>query len=94
MKYESIADAVDISINAAIKANRINEVDHAAPIQALRALARRADVASEKDNVTFPTMLKYMDSLGLLPDEVIRATTPSGKSSSMTRMRGKFSKGA
>lgn len=87
-------EAVETSIQAAIKAGKINETDHAAPMQALRELAKRSMVASEKDNVTFPTMLKYMDSLGLLPDEVVKATTNDGKTSSMARMRGKFAKQA
>ena len=83
-------EAVETSIQAAIRAGRISETDHAAPIQALRELAKRAMVASEKDNVTYPTMLKYMDSLGLLPDEVVKATASDGRSSSMSRMRGKL----
>lgn len=88
----TLDEAVDMSIDAAIKAGKINATDHAAPIQALRDLAKRAMVASEKDNVTYPTMLKYMDSLGLLPDEVVKTTASDGKSASMTRMRGKFGK--
>ena len=88
----TMTEAVNTSIDAAIKAGRISEVDHAAPIQALRELAARAEVASERDNVTYPTMLKYMDSLGLLPDEVVKAKAPDGKQSSMARMRGKFAK--
>lgn len=85
-------DAVEMSIEEAIKAGKISETEHAAPIQALRELAKRSMVASEKDNVTFPTMLKYMDALGLLPDEVVKAKTSDGKQTSMTRMRGKFGK--
>ena len=88
----TIEEAVNMSIDAAIKAGKIKRVEHAAPIQALKALARRADVASEKDNVTFPTMLKYMDSLGLLPDEVVTARDSEGKTSSMAKMRGKFAR--
>lgn len=88
----TMEEAVEISIKAAIKAGKISEVDHAAPMQALRELAKRSMVASEKDNVTFPTMLKYMDSLGLLPEEVVKATKPDGTTSNLTRMRGKFAK--
>ena len=88
----TMEEAVNMSIEAAIKADKIDEVAHAAPIQALRELAKRAEIASEKDNVTYPTMLKYMDALGLLPDEVVKAATNTGKSASMAKMRGKFAR--
>lgn len=88
----TMTEAVNTSIDAAIMSGKIDQTVHAAPIQALRELAARAEVASERDNVTYPTMLKYMTALGLLPDEVVTAKTPDGKQSSMVRMRGKFAK--
>ena len=88
----TMEESVNVSIEAALASGRIDGTVHAAPIQALRELAKRADVASERDNVTFPTMLKYMAALGILPevDEAASAKPKAGGSSSLHRMRGKF----
>jgi len=84
-----MAEAVEQSIRAAIVAGTVDERAHAAPLQALRTLAVRADTCDpERDNVTLPTMLKYLTALGMLPDAGKQAEQP--KSGSMAKMRTKF----
>ena len=86
----TVTDAVEESIAAAIKAGTVDESAHAAPLQALRTLAHRADTCDpEKDNVTLPTMLKYLAALGMLP-EPAKVEQAAPKAGSMGRMRDKF----
>lgn len=61
-----IADATEITITEAIQRGIVDEKLHAAPIACVRELARRADCAGENDNVTLPTMLKFMASMGII----------------------------
>ena len=61
-----IAQATDTTIKAAIERGIIDEELHAAPIACVKELARRADLASETDNVTLPTMLKFLVSMGII----------------------------
>ena len=85
----TVAEAVEQSISAAIKAGTVDERAHAAPLQALRMLAQRADTADpERDNVTLPTMLKYLTALGMMPEQTSQPTAP--KRGSMSSMRDKF----
>ena len=85
----TVTEAVERSIAAAIEAGTVDEEAHAAPLQALRTLAVRADQADpERDNVTLPTMLKYLTALGMLPDTDI-AAAKAPKAGSIGRMRGK-----
>ena len=50
-----------------IKSGRIDEKAQSAPIQAGRRLVAIIDANPEKaTNVLFPTLLKYMDALGML----------------------------
>lgn len=64
-------DAVNTTVEAAIKAGKLDRNLHAAPIEIMRSLARTADqpdfpcVGKSYDNVTIPTLLKYLQSLGL-----------------------------
>lgn len=85
----TVTEAVETSIAAAIAAGTVDERTHAAPLQALRVLARRADTCDqERDNVTLPTMLKYLTALGMMPAE--QAEQRQAPVGNMTRMRGKF----
>lgn len=61
-----IAEATETTIMAAIERGIVDEKLHAAPIACVRELARRADCASESDNVTLPTMLKFLASMGII----------------------------
>ena len=61
-----IVDAVEVTISEAIRRGIIDEKLHAAPIACVRELASRADAANENDNVTLPTMLKYLAALGIV----------------------------
>ena len=64
----TMQEAVGTSIDAAISAGTVDADAHAAALQALRQLAVRADTCDpEKDNVTYPTMLKYLTALGMVP---------------------------
>ena len=62
----TIAEATEITITEAVERGVVDEKLHAAPIACLRELAARADLASENDNVTLPTMLKFMASMGII----------------------------
>lgn len=85
----TVTEAVETSISAAIRSGAVDEKAHAAPIQALRLLAKRADTADpEKGNVTLPTMLKYLAALGMLPEPDAQPAKP--KRGSMSMMRDKF----
>ena len=88
----TLEQAVNTSINAALESGVIDATTHAAPIQALRELAKRAAIMSEKDNVTFPTMLKYMQAMGIMPqlDASASAAADKPKASALGNMRGKF----
>ena len=87
----TVSEAVEKSISAAIAAGKVDADGHAAALQALRALAAKADLCSEKDNVTFPTLLKYLAALGMLPDvEPAKAQRGEPLADRMEAMRGKF----
>lgn len=62
----TIAEATETTITTAIERGIVDEELHAAPIACVRELARRADSAGENDNVTLPTMLKFMASMGII----------------------------
>lgn len=73
MAYGKMRKAVELSIESAVKAQVVDAKKHAAAIEALRRLADRVDADPEsRDNVTYPTMLKYLDALNMLPDEQAR----------------------
>lgn len=61
-----IAEATETTITEAIQRGIVDERLHAAPIACVRELAKRADSASENDNVTLPTMLKFLASMGII----------------------------
>ncbi|MBR2835907.1 MAG: hypothetical protein IKE43_09420 [Coriobacteriales bacterium] len=85
-----MVDAVNESINAAIDAGTLDPKKQSAPICALLKMAEVVDAGvSEKDNVTFPTMLKYMVALGMMPQEVKEVKMSISKTD---RLKGKFSK--
>lgn len=85
----NLTEAIETSIAAAIKAGVVDERMHAAPIEGLRMLAKRAESADpEKDNVTLPTMLKYLAALNMLPEPAAQPAKP--KAGSMRTMRDKF----
>lgn len=90
-KHETMVEAVEISIAEALKDKRIDKKKHAAMIQAVRELAARADIGDIKDNVTFPTLLKYLVALGLTPDEITETKKPPKKNATTNeRMVKKF----
>ena len=85
----SLTEAIETSIAEAIRSGLVDERLHAAPIEGLRMLARRAESADpDKDNVTLPTMLKYLAALGMLPEPSAQPAKP--KAGSMKSMREKF----
>lgn len=61
----TISEAMETTISEAIRAGIVDPRLHAGPLEALRRLAEKAD-AMEGDNVTLPTMLKYLASLGIV----------------------------
>lgn len=87
----SMIEAVETSIKSSIDAGRIDKTEHAAMIEAVRQLAVKADAASDNDNVTFPTMLKYFTALGMVPCEVIQ-TKKIGKKSTTEKLSAKYRK--
>ena len=65
----SLYEAVCKSLDCATRSGRVDAKAHAAAICAVKKLARQVDADPERAvNVTFPTMLKFLDALGLLPD--------------------------
>ena len=62
----SMTESIEVTIKAAIDAEIINPELHAAPIEAVRMLAERADAMSDSDNVTLPTLLKYLGALNIV----------------------------
>ena len=61
----TISEAMETTISEAIKEGIVDERLHAGPLEVLRRLAEKAD-AMEGDNVTLPTMLKYLASMGII----------------------------
>ena len=62
----TISDAMETTIAEGIRAGIIDPKLHAGPSECIRALAKRADWQTENDNVTMPTLLKYLASLNLV----------------------------
>ena len=89
-----VEEAFEQSLSEAVKAGKLDVRKHAAAIAAARKLARSIDDDPEKSaNVKFPTMLKYLEALGMLPeyqDEVKRTS----KKHDAIIVHGKFSKAA
>lgn len=67
----TIAEATETTIAEAIERGIVDERLHAAPIECVRELARRADRAGENDNVTLPTMLKFLASMGIIEQPTV-----------------------
>ncbi len=62
----SISEAMEQTIKEGIERGVIDPVLHAGPIECVRSLAARADVASDNDPNTFPVLLKYLAGLNLV----------------------------
>lgn len=76
---QTVAEAVETTISEAISRGIVDRKLHAAPLAAMRYLAARADesVCAERvDNVSMPTLLKYLDALGIIGGEVRDAAKP------------------
>lgn len=87
-------DAVNESIDAYLSIGAIDPKRQSAPIEALRKLAAIVDSGvNEKDNVTFPTMLKYMAALGMMPQEIKITKQTVSKTEKMKTKFSKFSSG-
>lgn len=84
----TIADALETSLADALACGCVDPKRHAALIEAARAVAARADTASEKDNVAFPTLLKYLAALGLTLDDA-QAGQPKTESKTQ-RLKSKY----
>ena len=74
----TVTEAVETTIAAAIARGIVDERLHAAPVAALRLLADKADHPDPEkvDNVTLPTLLKYLDALGIVGTSVREAARP------------------
>lgn len=95
MARGKLRQAVDESIAAAVAAKAVDAKAQAAPIEALRLMADRVDADPEsKDNVTFPTMLKYMDALGILPDASAKQAAKTVDVLTAFTAKHRYSKGA
>lgn len=62
----TISEAMEQTIAEGIERGVLDVKMHAGPIECVRALARRADAASDNDPNTFPTLLKYLAGLNLV----------------------------
>lgn len=68
-------DAVNTTISEAVKRGIVDERLHAAPISVMRSIAETIDdpdfpiINDRYDNVSIPTLLKYLQSLGLTIQE-------------------------
>ena len=90
-----IVDSVTTTINEAVKRGMIDRKLHAAPISVMLKLAETIDdpefpiINDRFDNVSIPTLLKYMQSLGLTAQEQpTKEAKP--KADGMSSMRAKF----
>ena len=69
-------DAVNTTINEAVRRGVIDPVLHAAPISVMRGIAETIDtpgfpiIEDRYDNVSIPTLLKYLQSLGLTVQDI------------------------
>ena len=95
MEHQTVAEAVEQTIAEAVARNIVDERLHAAPIAAIRFLAARADesVGSDKvDNVTMPTLLRYLDAMGIVGGKAQATQQPTqpAQGSSLDAMRRKF----
>lgn len=90
---QSLADALETSIAAAIEAGRIDARAQAAPIEAARKLAESIDADCEKSaNVKFPVMLKYMEALGMIPEIKEEEQKPQASRLMILTNKTKFAK--
>ena len=88
-------ESVTTTINEAVKRGIIDRKLHAAPISVMLKLAETIDdpgfpIINERyDNVSIPTLLKYMQSLGLtVQEQPTKETKP--KADELDAMRAKF----
>jgi hypothetical protein len=89
-----VVEATETTLSAAVERGMLDERLHAAPMEALRALADRVDTCDpSKDNVSLPTFLKYLDALNLLPEKPTakaeRASVEEPKSN-LEKFRAKY----
>lgn len=87
---ESMLEAVNLSVTEAVKTGKLDRKKHAAVIRALRLLAQTADEGRPNDNVTLPTMLKFLTTLNLVPAPEVVDKKPAVKVSSLDEMRAKL----
>lgn len=92
-----MAAAMEKTISEAVRQGIVDPELHAAPIEAMRVLAERADEGNAHDNVTLPTLLKYLSALGIVMEPAKPAKAerqaeepkkPEGKLSRMRSGRG------
>ena len=88
-------ESVTTTINEAVKRGMIDRKLHAAHISVMLKLAETIDdpefpiINDRYDNVSIPTLLKYMQSLGLtVQEQPAKETKP--KADDMASMRAKF----
>ena len=62
----SVSESMEQTIKEGIERGIIDPALHAGPIECVRSLAARADVASDNDPNTFPVLLKYLAVLNLV----------------------------
>ena len=85
-----MSDAMERTISEALRQGMVDPKLHAAPLEALRQLAAKADEGG-RDNVTLPTMLKYLTALGIVMEPAkpeAKQAKGEGKLSKMRRGRG------
>ena len=82
-KTDTMRSAVDRSIRAAIRADRIRKLDQSALIMAAQKLADHMDlpgwpmIDGKLDTSTAPTLLRYLSALGVAPELDKKATASS-----------------
>lgn len=92
MTRQTVAEAAETTISEAISRGIVDDRLHATHVAAIRMLAAKADesVFSDKvDNVTLPTLLRYLDALGIVGEPVEQAAKQQPKTS-LDGMRRKF----
>lgn len=62
----TVSEAMEVTLREAIQRGIIDETLHAGPIEAIRKLCIDADTRPEINNVTYPTMLKYLGALNIV----------------------------
>ena len=62
----TVTEAAEVTIQTALERGMVDQKLHAVAIEAIRKLAHDADERPELNSVTYPTLLKFLGSMGII----------------------------